>query len=775
MNEKLPTPRSPVPLFRALHPSYYLDALLFWSVFASTNILMLWLLLSEAEHLIRVSTASQVVAISTTTAAAISSNPLFGANSNLELLRSVVENNPEMVSVSVVSLPGEKTPEVLFAYQRPRSRPAAVNSPENLAPMRSALDSGSPTFSSWEFLNSRSLPLLTPRAGELEFVFVPLNPSSGPRGQDLLLAVAFDAPAIQSRLDTLRAASASVVAIAIVVATVLSIFVRIRSGQRLDAAADLHRRAEILRRVAGAADALVARPDPLPVMDQVLRDIRPLMRIEALYLAMGEGLEANGAGTVKILGDGPGYRDALSRSSFQGPEFAEWKLNLSTGPTLAFTEQPKGGIYNPWLQRHSLTALAVIPVLKDKRPCGLLIAESRSPRHHWDDSMLHTLKLTADLFGSSLAQREHSAQMLQASKMEALGLLAGGVAHEFNNLLHIISGNLRRLSFTDPREVDLRDKILASAERGSSIVTQLLRVSRHSDPQLRPACMRDVVQRTLELARPILGRDIQIEFDSTDTPPPVMMEEAQVQQVLLNLMINSRDAMQGRGRIHIGLRKHPGFLHCEVSDSGPGFAPATLDRVFEPFFTTKPPGEGTGLGLSTCKAIMEQHGGSAAASNHPGGGAVVTLCFPLRHPGQAAAGSSPTAVIPGPHNLPRRSILICDDEALCRDVLSDNLHAEGFEVLVAEQGDEAVAKAREKAGELGWIVTDWTMPGLHGEALLRQLQRAAPHAARIVTSGYVIAPETIPEMHAFLQKPFTPDQLMAALREALQRSRRVRA
>jgi PAS domain S-box-containing protein len=379
------------------------------------------------------------------------------------------------------------------------------------------------------------------------------------------------------------------------------------------------------------------------------------------------------------------------------------------------------------------------------------------------------------------------AQLRQSQKMEAVGVLAGGIAHDFNNLLTIISGNISmaqmRLGLGHPAERGLRDAERA-ADRAAELVRQLLGFSRKSHSQPRPTCLNSCVEETLTLLRSTLDRRNIL---SVEAGPDLWLVEAdpsQIHQVLVNLCVNSRDAMPDGGSLTIrtanrlideGYCRHhsdarPGeFVELSVTDTGHGMDEATLARIFEPFFTTKELGKGTGLGLAMVYGSVRQHGGWIAVESEPGRGTTFRILLPrLQTVAPLMEEPAPAAEAAG-----AGTVLLVDDEAPIRRLGRAILEAGGYRVLEASDGEEAIEVFRRHQPEIQLVLLDMMMPRKGGRDTLQELHRLAPGLPVILASGYApVSPEELQALGAktYIQKPFRLAELSRMVRLALQGS-----
>ncbi len=377
-------------------------------------------------------------------------------------------------------------------------------------------------------------------------------------------------------------------------------------------------------------------------------------------------------------------------------------------------------------------------------------------------------------------------QLVQAQKMEAVGQLAGGVAHDFNNILTVISGRSRLLlarlgaGAAERRDVDLIDK---AADRAAALTRQLLAFSRKQVLQPKPLDLNALVGGLVPMLTRLIGEHIELVRRPGTDLGQVLTDPGQLEQVIMNLVVNARDAMPDGGTIkietatceamapitHAQGHVPPGrYVTLVVQDTGCGMSPETLTRIFEPFFTTKDPGKGTGLGLSTVYGIVHQSSGHIGVDSTVGQGTRFTIYLPRT----AAAAETPGARESGrPLPKGRETVLVVEDDEQVRALASEVLKACGYSVLQTGSPREAVAIADRVRDGIALLITDMVMPGLNGPALAAQLLPLCPDLHIVYVSGYthemIGAPETLEPRGAFLQKPFTPDSLAQTVREVL--------
>jgi two-component system, cell cycle sensor histidine kinase and response regulator CckA len=409
------------------------------------------------------------------------------------------------------------------------------------------------------------------------------------------------------------------------------------------------------------------------------------------------------------------------------------------------------------------------------------------------DAVTHLSVLTRDITAEKSAQaqarhaehqlRQMELKLAQAGKLEAVGQLAGGIAHDFNNLLTGIGGVVEllglRLAKDDPNLKDVLD-LRHAVERGAGLTRQLLAFSRQQPIAPTALNLNQLIEESSRMLRRLIGEDIELLLSPASEEMCVRADRSQLEQVLLNLAVNARDAMVGGGqlrmelsRAHIDARarqQHPDarpgdFARLRVSDTGLGMDEATISRIFEPFFTTKPIGAGTGLGLSVVHGIVSKAGGFVQVTSQPGAGATFDVWLPLAHEHHARA-----EVLAEPRRGGRETVLLVEDEELVLRFTSQLLRKLGYEVIAAACAEEAMALVEEgKAFDL--LLTDVLLAGMDGLELFRRAVAVRGAFPVVFMSGYtdnVLAEKGLEETGAaFLQKPFSHDELAAKVRVAL--------
>ncbi len=380
----------------------------------------------------------------------------------------------------------------------------------------------------------------------------------------------------------------------------------------------------------------------------------------------------------------------------------------------------------------------------------------------------------------------------QAQKMEAVGRLAAGVAHDFNNILTVILGNtslqLRNPHLDEKLNTSLQH-VERAAERATALTRQLLAYSRKQMIHRRPLALNEVVEQTVAMLRRIIGEQIALETQLAPELPPIFADSGSVDQVIMNLAINARDAMPEGGTLTVATYEvdfdaetcaahpeaQPGKQIClDVHDTGKGMDAATVTRIFEPFFTTKGPGEGTGMGLATVYGVLKQHGGWIEVESEPQRGTSIRAYFPLSTDAIAdvIVDAEKPAATPDA-DTSNITILVVEDEEMLRDFVGQALETLGYRVLTAASGRDALTIWAEHRDEIDLLLTDVVMPeSFSGRQLAHTLIVEKPDLKVIFTSGY--SAELLGEdfeqekRFGFLAKPYLPDRLAATVAEHLQ-------
>jgi nitrogen-specific signal transduction histidine kinase/CheY-like chemotaxis protein len=373
----------------------------------------------------------------------------------------------------------------------------------------------------------------------------------------------------------------------------------------------------------------------------------------------------------------------------------------------------------------------------------------------------------------------------QSRKMEAVGRLVGGVAHDFANLLTLISGYSdilwNRVGDGHPVRPEL-DEIRKAATRGERLTGQLLGFSRGQAAQPRILDLNSLIGDMQRMLRPIIGEHLELLTNLSPNLSKVVADPGQMEQVIMNLILNARDAMPRGGRIHIEtseveLERHaaaesgvePGpYVVLSISDTGHGITREAMDHMFEPFFTTKDKGKGTGLGLATVHSIVKQCGGAVWARSVPGAGATFTIAIPraveAAPRAEAAAAKSTSAA-------GNETILLVEDDDNVRRLLAHILQRRGYTVLEACDGEAALRVFESRGDSVHLVLTDMVMPNMGGRDLATRLRQTRPDLKVVFMSGYtddvLVRTGALSPGMSFLQKPLRPDVLATKVREAL--------
>ncbi|MEX2222852.1 MAG: ATP-binding protein [Candidatus Rokuibacteriota bacterium] len=434
-----------------------------------------------------------------------------------------------------------------------------------------------------------------------------------------------------------------------------------------------------------------------------------------------------------------------------------------------------------WIPREGIVSFVGQPLVVNDRLVGVAVAFAAHPLDSLDLSSFGAaagdIARYIDRRRVEDALQQSELQLRQLQKMEAVGRLAGGIAHDFNNLLTVILGRSRLLlgamTGDHPHRRSIQS-IDATAERAALLTRQLLAFSRKQ--VLAPAVLdlNEVIVGMTDILQRLIGEQVELDFRPGEDVGTVKVDRGQLEQVIVNLVVNARDAMPDGGRITIATspadpdemrtgpaRAAPGrHVTLVVADTGTGMDAHTQARIFEPFFTTKEPGKGTGLGLATVYGIVQQSEGHIRVASEVGDGTTFTISLP-RVEDAAAAAAAPTA----PPARGSETVLIVEDEDEVRALVHSVLADHGYLVLSAGRPSDAVSLAERHPGPIHLLVTDMVMPEMNGPALARRLLADRPEMAVLYMSGYTDQP--VGTGGAFLQKPFTPDDVARAVRAVL--------
>ncbi len=399
---------------------------------------------------------------------------------------------------------------------------------------------------------------------------------------------------------------------------------------------------------------------------------------------------------------------------------------------------------------------------------------------------LREAQMRAARKAAEAALRQSEAQLRQAQKLEAVARLAAGVAHDFNNILTAISGHgemlLGQIEAGDPRRKNA-EQIEKCAAMASALTRQLLTFSRKQAVEPRVLNLNEVITNLQKMLRRLIGEDVEFCACLDQALGRIKADPGQLEQVIMNLAVNARDAMPGGGKLTLtttnvvldeaGARRVPGlvpgdYVALAVADTGTGMSEEVKAHLFEPFFTTKPPGKGTGLGLATCFGIVRQHGARMAVETEQGKGTTFRIYFPqVQQP----------LDLPGIATLPEtaadgsETVLLVEDEGMVRELTATALRLRGYTVVEAGDGEQGLRAAREHPGKIDLVLTDVVMPALGGKEMVQELLNVRPEIKVLFTSGYseeVLGEHGVPRHGKyFLQKPYLPRTLAHRVRQVL--------
>ena len=510
--------------------------------------------------------------------------------------------------------------------------------------------------------------------------------------------------------------------------------------------------------------------------------------------------------TLNSIGDAVIATDAGGLIEFMNPvaqELTGWTQGMALGRELPqvyhlVDEETRMPVGNPALQ-----AVAAGEKVELTQPALLLAREG------WTIPVVHTASPIQDgsgqvigvvlIFRDMTATREAETrkalleeQLRQSQKMEAVGQLGAGIAHNFNNALAVITGNLDLLLMDDPENPNLRDAG-AAADQAAGMVKQLMLFSRRGVYGRKPVGAQDLIAGVVEMCRGTFDRKISIELEKADTPLRVWGDADQLRQVFLALFINARDALEEVRRqkerspwIRVELSapryeesdelKYPEaalgrYLRVEVSDNGEGMNPAVQERIFEPFYTTKEVGQGTGLGLSAAYAIVNEHGGWIDCESAPGEGSRFSVYLPVIEQGDTEEES----LFSGPDDEPRElsfagrgeTILVIEDEELIQRTLTTILQAYGYSVLLSGNGEDGLALFEVRQQEIDLVLLDLSMPRMSGQEVMDRLLELDPRVRVIISTGYDAELVEMEGVQARLEKPFQLGRLVQTVRRVL--------
>lgn len=522
------------------------------------------------------------------------------------------------------------------------------------------------------------------------------------------------------------------------------------------------------------------------------RELRTVIEM-ALYRHAAERRlqesERRFATTLTSIGDGVVATDAVGRVTFLNPvaeQLTGWKLDEAVGRPLTeifriINEETRQIVENPVekvLATGRIVGLANSTVLIARDGCEYPIDDCASPILD-DAGQISGVVL---VFRDVTEERRREAELLQAQKMEAIGRLAGGIAHDFNNLLTVISGYtvlLREGLGADSPWREAIEQIETASRRGADLTRQLLAYCRKQIIQPRICSLNQLVTDSLKMLRRVLPAAIELVTELTPHDTTIKVDPAQMDQVIVNLVLNARDAMPDGGRLRLttfrgetqsGQDPFPTggpFVALEVADTGTGMDPATMARIWEPFFTTKEVGHGTGLGLSTVYGIVKQAGGHIVVKSRRGEGSSFVVALPGVEDTVAAR---TTSVVASTFPQGHETILLVDDDDAVRSLAAMVLRSCGYKILEASSGIEAAEMVAHYDDTIHLLLTDLVMPQMSGRTLADIVRSQISGIKVLFMTGYSEVPMTqSPAGEAVwcLLKPSTPQQMAERVREVL--------
>jgi PAS domain S-box-containing protein len=483
-------------------------------------------------------------------------------------------------------------------------------------------------------------------------------------------------------------------------------------------------------------------------------------------------LMPDGATLVMRAGAGPWAPGAVGHARVPATTGHMGWFALNASAPVVVDDQRTDTRFAPceMLLAHEIVSGAVVPIHGRTRPWGVLGAHMKTTRRFTEDD-LSFLSSLANLLGTALERLRAEDELRQAQKLEAVGLLAGGIAHDFNNILSVIMSSAALLRDDVGESGAARenvDDILIAGERAAALTRQLLTFSRRDvTTQTQLLDLNDVVADMERMLRRIAGEAIQIITTPGASCGLVCANRGHVEQILVNLVVNARDAMPGGGKVTIETASDGHDVVLAVGDEGVGMDERTRARIFEPFFTTKEAGKGTGLGLSTVFGIVRQAGGSVDVRSALGRG----TRFEIRLPRASGAAAHARASMPPARTANgSETVLLVEDDDQIRTVTRNVLRRRGYQVLEAPNAGEALLICERHPGTIDLLLTDVVLPHTSGPEIAQRLASLRPDMKVLFMSGY--ASEAIVESlrsskRPLLPKPFTPDLLTSKIREVL--------
>ena len=504
--------------------------------------------------------------------------------------------------------------------------------------------------------------------------------------------------------------------------------------------------------------------------------------LESILHSMGDGVfVVDQTGTFVVFNEAAGR---LYGSIPQHVDVKEWAASRGLCQPDMVTPFPAEEMPLSRAMRGESVDNVEMFISRQDAPPGVRVSANARPLKDREGRVLGAVVVLRDI----TRQHQLEEHLRQSQRMESIGKLAGGVAHDFNNLLTAILGYASLLLDNLPAGSDAHrdaEQIQKASERAAELTRQLLAFSRKQILQARVVDINAILLGMEPMLHRLIGEDIKLYAHPAASLAKVKADPTQVEQIILNLVINARDAMPRGGTLtietanvvldqsqvesHLDVSPGP-YVMLSVSDSGCGMDPETKARIFEPFFTTKPPGQGTGMGLATVYGIVKQSGGHVWVYSELGEGTSLKIYLPQSEQGDRKLGMAST---PSPVSAATGSetVLIVEDEQSVRDLAGSVLEKRGYTVLAASDGEEALHLSKAHAGDIQLVITDAIMPGMRGHELAEVMRTLRPQIKVLFISGYTddaaIHQGVLAEGIQFLQKPFTPDALARKVRNVL--------